>query len=104
MGRSPISLAQIDFIIGERMSLYSDNLRGGSASYPATSFARTANTSSHDCLLKPSQVMALMGYSNQDAFMRMARRQGMPRIRHNKRVMLFERQAVHLWLRKRSVG
>jgi hypothetical protein len=85
------------------MSFFSDNFAGG-ASPTATTLARPATTSSHDCLLTPSQAMALMGYASQDAFMRMARRQGLPRIRINKRVTRFDRQAVNIWLRKRSTG
>lgn len=54
-------------------------------------------------LLTPRQTMAIIGgYDNQDAFMRSTRREGLPRIKLNNRVVRFERSAVEAFLRRRA--
>lgn len=56
-------------------------------------------------LLTPDDVMARVGgYRDRSTFLRMTRAQGLPRIKLNRRVIRFERQAVETWLRRRSVG
>jgi len=69
-----------------------------------SSFARTEPDCRDDSLMTPTEAMNLMGYSNREAFMRMVQRQGMPRVRINRRVTRFDRQALQKWLRRRSVG
>jgi len=54
-------------------------------------------------LLTPLQAMAILGYDNQDAFMRMVRRAGIPRIIVNKRVIRFDPMELSRWTRKRAV-
>ena len=55
-------------------------------------------------LLTPNEVMArLGGYKDRNAFLRMARSCGLPRIRINKRVIRFDSLAVEAWLRRRSL-
>lgn len=55
-------------------------------------------------LATPEQVMELLGYSDRGAFMRMARRSGLQRVRINARVIRFEWPAVDAWLRRRTFG
>ncbi len=53
--------------------------------------------------MNPEEVMALLNYPNRDAFMRMARATGLPRVRINRRVIRFDRDTVQRWIRRRSV-
>ncbi len=55
-------------------------------------------------LMKPSDVMALLAYTDRDSFTRMSRRTGLPRIRINKRVTRYDPVAVQAWIRRRSCG
>ena len=59
--------------------------------------------SASDNLLTPSEAMSFLGYTDRGAFMRMVRRQGLPRCRINKRVVRFDRVALQIWVKKRSV-
>ena len=63
-----------------------------------------AAVSASQPLVSPEEVMSLLGYSDRDAFMRMARRSGLPRIRINARVIRFERPALAAWLARRRIG
>jgi predicted DNA-binding transcriptional regulator AlpA len=54
-------------------------------------------------LLTVDEVMARVGgYANRDAFVRAARKSGLPRIRINRRVIRFEPAAVDAWLRRKA--
>ena len=64
---------------------------------------RQATYSFEEGLLTPLQAMALLGYDNQDAFMRMVRRAGIPRVLLNKRVIRFDRRSLNEWIRRRSI-
>jgi predicted DNA-binding transcriptional regulator AlpA len=55
-----------------------------------------------DALMKPEEVMARLGYTDRETFMRMARVQGLPRVRINKRVIRFDRMAVAAWIKRRG--
>jgi hypothetical protein len=62
-----------------------------------------SRVSAFDNLLAVTEAMSLLGYTNRGAFMRMVRRQGLPRCRINKRVVRFDRVALHIWVGKRSI-
>jgi len=59
--------------------------------------------SAFDNLITPSEAMSFLGYTDRGAFMRMVRRQGLPRCRINKRVVRFDRVALQIWVKKRSI-
>ncbi len=64
---------------------------------------RQATYSFEEGLLTPLQAMELFGYDSQDAFMRMVRRAGIPRILVNKRVIRFDRRSLNEWIRRRAI-
>lgn len=57
-----------------------------------------------DPLLSPDEVMAWLGYRNRDAFMRMVRKAGIPRVRINARVVRFYRSQIEAYIRRKRVG
>jgi predicted DNA-binding transcriptional regulator AlpA len=57
-----------------------------------------------DALLSPEEVMAWLGYRNRDAFMRMVRKAGIPRVRINARVVRFYRSQIEAYIRRKRVG
>ena len=53
-------------------------------------------------LLTVEQLMERIGgYTNRDAFVRSMRKLGLPRLKLNKRVILFDSSTVETWLRRR---
>jgi hypothetical protein len=56
-------------------------------------------------LLTPEEAMARIGgYKNRTAFIRAARRSGLPRIRINARVIRYDPIALEAWKRRRALG
>ncbi len=55
-------------------------------------------------LLTPKEAMAIFGYRDRSAFLRMVRASGLPRVRVNRRVIRFEPRAIQAFLRRRAVG
>jgi hypothetical protein len=55
-------------------------------------------------LLKPTEAMARLGYSNKQSFLRTVRENGIPCIKINRRVIRFDPVAIDRYLKKREVG
>lgn len=54
-------------------------------------------------LLTPDELMARIGgYTSREAFMRAARKLGIPRVRINGRVTRYDPVAVDAWMRRRT--
>ena len=55
-------------------------------------------------LLTMAEVMNHFRYGDRDAFMRFVKKSGMPRIRINRRRVMFDPIAVQAWVDRRSIG
>ena len=62
-----------------------------------------SNAAGTPALLTVEQAMSRIGgYRNRDAFVRAARKGGLPRVNFNKRVIRFDAIAFEAWLRRRA--
>lgn len=55
-------------------------------------------------LLTMGEVMNHFRYRDSDAFMRFVKKSGLPRIRINRRRVMFDPIAVQAWVDRRSIG